>query len=213
MKKQPTYEDILSLFAKTDTKIEQLARAQAETDKQLKAQQVQRDQELKARREERDRELKAQFADTEKRIKALSENLGGIANSQGDVAEDFFANSLAANPKLGNIRFDRIDSNREGYSPSLARKVEFDLLAVNGNSIAVIETKYKASKQALLQLEQAVSCVRETLPEYKKYKVYGGLAALSFDKRLIEQAHKKGFFVLQRKGDAYLADTSQMKAF
>lgn len=146
-------------------------------------------------------------------IKAVHQEMGGISNSQSEVAEAYFFNSLTANPVIGDVRYDRVYGNRHVTSHSLGKVFEYDLLLVNGKSIAVIETKYKATKQALTQLERAVENVREAMPEYKDHAVYGGIASLSISAALVKQAHDKGFFVLKRKGDVFAVDAQGMRAF
>jgi hypothetical protein len=146
-------------------------------------------------------------------IKAVHQEMGGISNSQGEVAEAYFFNSLTANPVVGDVQYERVYGNRRVVSRSLGKVFEYDMLLVNGKSIAVIETKYKASKQALTQLTRAVENVREAMPEYKDHAVYGGIASLSISEALIKEAHEKGFFVLQRKGDVFAVDAQAMRAF
>jgi hypothetical protein len=52
---------------------------------------------------------------------------------------------------------------------------------------------------------------RELFPEYKDYKLYGGVAGFSVPDEVIEQAHERGLFVLQRKGDVVEADAEAMR--
>ncbi len=63
------------------------------------------------------------------------------------------------------------------------------------------------------QLERHMRRYRELFPEYKNYKLYGGVAGFSVPDDVIEQARERGLFVLQRKGDVVEADASSMRAF
>jgi hypothetical protein len=45
---------------------------------------------------------------TDKQLKNLSETVDGIGKSQGMMAEEFFYNSLEANPRVAGIAFDDI---------------------------------------------------------------------------------------------------------
>jgi hypothetical protein len=38
-------------------------------------------------------------------------------------------------------------------------------------------------------------------PEYKEYKIYGGIAALTYEKNVIEEAMDYGFFILSQNND------------
>ncbi len=154
----------------------------------------------------------------DKQIALTREEVYGVGHSQGLVAEDYFYNSLSETLKLGSIKFDRIERNRKVKKPAPLRdaaplKFECDILLVNGKTLAVIETKYKATKTGLTQLQRNIEGIRLAMPEFDKHTIYGGIAAFSIDDKLIDEAHKKGYFVLQRKGDSFVADTGAMKAF
>jgi hypothetical protein len=151
-------------------------------------------------------------------IKDTRSEVAGVGNSQGLVAEEYFFNSLADVLKLGSIKFDRIERNRNIKLPAAgqdakAQKYEYDIMMINGKALAVIETKYKATKEGLTQLQRNIDGVRLAMPEFNKHKIYGGIAAFSINDKLIDEAHKKGYFVLQRKGDSFVTDTQAMKAF
>ena len=83
----------------------------------------------------------AQMAKTDDKLNRLSELYGGVSSNQGSAAEEFFFNSLTANPEVGGIKFDRVTPN---VMPATKTKQgEFDIVLVNGNSVAVVEVKYK----------------------------------------------------------------------
>jgi len=42
---------------------------------------------------------------------------------------------------------------------------------------------------------------RTLFPEYKDYKIYGAIAALSYEKEVIEEALKYGFYILSPDND------------
>jgi len=42
---------------------------------------------------------------------------------------------------------------------------------------------------------------RTLFPEYKDYKLYGGVAALAFEKGVIEEAKQFGFFILTQNNE------------
>ncbi len=75
---------------------------------------------------------------TDKTLKRVTKLVGNISNNQGDIAEEFFYNSLASNPKLAGINYDYIDKNVTRQRKNL--RDEYDILLVNGKDIAIIET-------------------------------------------------------------------------
>jgi hypothetical protein len=163
-------------------------------------------------------EVRAALSALAKSQKETNAQLGGISKSQGDVAEEYFFNSLADTLRLGNIQFDRIERNRSikvaaKSTTSTSQKYEYDLMLVNGKTLAVIETKYKATSEWLIQLQRNIDGARIAMPEFKDYAIYGGIAAFSINEKLIEKAHEQGYFVLQRSGDTFIADTECMRAF
>ena len=53
----------------------------------------------------------AQLAETQRVMKELGRRMGSMASNQGDVAEEFFYNSLREKMELGGIAFDTIFGN------------------------------------------------------------------------------------------------------
>ena len=98
MDKLDTINDILEKLAisqaKTDSGIEKLKASQAETDAQLKAS----DERLT------------------KKLDKIGKLVGGIGNSQGDVAEEFFYNSIKAKPVLNQVDYDNTFATKRLFS-------------------------------------------------------------------------------------------------
>lgn len=126
-------------------RVDQIAIAQDRTDAQL----AKTDAQL-ARTDAQLAKTEALVAQTAAKVDRLGEMYGGVSNNQGDVAEEFYYNSLAANPVLGDVRFDFIQRNTERNRAGLVN--EFDLLLVNGRKVHVVEVKYKAHEKDLRRL-------------------------------------------------------------
>jgi hypothetical protein len=171
--------------AKSDQKMVELAAAQSETQIEVK--------------------------ETSRVMKELGRRMGAMASNQGDVAEEFFFNSLLDKPEIGGIRFDRVLKNIGGGKAG--KQAEFDVVLHNGSSMAIIEVKYKAHPNDLEQVRQHMQTYRELFPEYKDYKLYGGIAGFSIPEDVVEQAKQQGIFVLKRKGDVVEAEAAGMRAF
>ena len=180
-----TIEDVLALFEQTNTMLKENATAQAKNEIEI------------------DKLLKS--------IKGVHEEMGGISNSQGLVAEEFFYNTLLDKPQIGKLKFDQINMNMQGGKKS--DRFECDIAAINGESLALIEVKYNVHEDAIEQVESHLRRFRKFFPYYAKHKIYGGVAGFHIAKDVAELAHKKGFFVLKRKGEAFTASTADMKAF
>ena len=154
--------------------------------------------------------LDAAQALTDAKLQRVAEMLGGIASSQGAVAEEFFSNSLAAKPQIGNIVFDSVTPNL--MFKSKREHSEFDIVLTNGKSVALIEVKYKAHLNDLDQAQAKIDSYRKWRPEHRDFSIFAGLASFSVPPEVLEQAHERGIFVLQRKDDVLDVDAAQMRA-
>jgi len=125
--------------------------------------------------------------------------LGNIGKNQGDVAEEFFFQSLIKDNHLGKIRFDDVVKNMEKHRGKIQE--EYDLVMTNGDAIAVVEVKYKAHTQDLDKLDRKMKHFKQLFPIYKAFKQYGAIAAFHINDDAKEEALRRGYFVLQRSGD------------
>ncbi|GBU24207.1 hypothetical protein R83H12_00835 [Fibrobacteria bacterium R8-3-H12] len=166
----------------------------------------------------------AMFAETDRitqenarQIKALNEQIGGISNSNGDFAEEFFYNSLEKTMTFAGIHFDVI-SNHFGGKKTMPDKTEikaqFDIVLHNGNSLALIEAKYKANLKDLKEMiEKKIPNFRFLYPEYAKYKLYLGIGSLVLKDRIIQEAKKLGIGLMKQHGDAVEYKTDWVRAY
>ena len=90
-----------------------LAQSQQEFKEEQKAIQVaqQKTDEQMTRTDEQILSLLESQKKTDRKLEKVSELLGNIGSNQGDVAEEFFFNSLVDDPHLGGIHFDDISKN------------------------------------------------------------------------------------------------------
>ncbi len=183
---------VAGLAVKSDRLDAQLAASQAKSDQQMA-------------------DMKAEVAETSRVLKEVGRRMGAMASNQGDVAEEFFYNSLDANPVIGLMEFDTVTPNL--IMGSKQQHTEFDIVLVNGQSVALVEVKYKAHLFDLDQVQGKVDSYRRLRPEHKDYKIFAGLAGFSIPSDVVKTAHERGIFVLQRKGDVLEVDAQTMKAF
>jgi hypothetical protein len=179
-----------------------LAISQAKTDAQMAK--------TDAKLEKMFKESDAQMAKTDARIDKISKMVGAISNNQGDITEEYFINSLKDRLILGDIKFDFLVEN---FKAKKGKKIlaEYDILLVNGKSVAIIEVKNKVHPKDLDKLLAKIDSIRN-LPQYNGYEIYAGLAGFFVPDKVIEQAEKKGYFILQRKGDVVVTHTHNLKA-
>ncbi len=169
-----TDQELKDLVAQTFKGIQELRISQAETSEQMKK--------------------------TDEKLARMGIHLGNISNNQGDVAEEFFYNSLEDKKDLAGVHYDFIDKNWKNRMGQIAD--EFDIVMVNGKDIAIIEVKYKAHQSDLEKLlTKKFDNFQLLYPQYKDYTHHLGLASFHINDDLKEQALEAGVIVLQRKGD------------
>ncbi len=118
---------------------------------------------------------------------------------KGDIAEAFFFNSLLEDNHLGSLRFD--DITRGMFKHRGKIQEEYDLFLTHGDSIAIIEVKYKAHLQYVDKLQRKFDNFKRLFPIYKNYKLYGAMASFYFNEEVKHALLSNGFFVLERSGN------------
>ena len=146
------------------------------------------------------------------KIDRIATLVGNIANNQGDSAEEFFYRSLIDDPYLGKIHFDTIYRNLPANKNKL--EDEFDIVLVNKNSIAIVEVKQKAHPKLVNDmLTRKLPNFRTLFPYYKKLKLYGVIASMVSNKKLIEETKKAGLFFLTQQGNHIVLVNDKAKTF
>ncbi len=180
--KEYSIQDIWQMFAKTDKQM-------AETDKRLDKQFA-----------ETDKRLDKMFAETDKRFKELSKQLGGIGNSNGDFAEEFFFNGFDSTMQVNKITYDYIDRNKKRKIKNI--QCEYDIVLINTNNILVVEVKYKLNQEQVIKFyEKSLPRFKQLFHEYKDYTIMGAMASLSIDSRAKEVAEKNGILLFTQSGN------------
>jgi hypothetical protein len=141
-------------------------------------------------------------------IKRQDKQIGGLSRGQGEISEAFFFNSLKNKPVIGHLQFQQV--HRNVYFEKINQ--EYDLILVNGNSVALVEVKYRVHPEHLEQLKKQIELYKAQAPEYKNYTIYAGIAGLAIDPDLISQAQQEGYFVLEQKGQTLCSYTEQLRS-
>ena len=162
-----------------------------------------------AQTEEQMKKTDEQMKKTDEKLNRIAAMVGNISNNQGDIAEEYFVNSLEEYLKIGKINFDYVVPN---FMAKKGHKIlaEYDILLVNGESVAIVEVKYKAHINDLDKLPKKIEQLKN-LPQYKNYKVYAGIATFYATNELIKKAQELGYFILQRKGEVMVTHSDHLK--
>ena len=215
-----TWDDIKKMFAENARQAKE-DRRQAKEDRRLmkasdrklkeetalwKKEMKERDEKEKQEREERDKIM-------DERLKRLGEYIGGIAHSNGELAEEYFYNAFRRNMSFVNENFNNIRKNMSCDNGTLA--AEFDLVLFNGKSAALIEIKYNA-KPDNIEIDTLISRVevfRLLFPEYAHYNIYLGVAAMSFKKGFAWRLHRAGIATIRPVGNKMVVYDKGVKVF
>ena len=210
-----TYESVLSLIREmavsSDKRMEE---SRAEFDKRLEESRVEFDKRMKESDEKFDQKLEKSNAEHDKRMKNLDEMIGGMGNSNGMFAEEFFFNAIDnGDKKLFGEQFYECLSSSKRYNKDNRKKNEQDVLLVNDDSLALIEVKYKARKEDIQKIINRLPNFRTLFPEYKKHRIFLGLAAMSFDKGVEDESIKEGIAIIKQVGDTVVISDENLKTF
>ena len=187
----------------TDQELKDLIASLAVDSKNLHAAQMETRKQIEATSEQMKRNDKML---TEK-LNRMGITLGNVTINQGDVAEEFFFNSLANAPHLGSIYFDDIEKN--GHKRRGKTEEEYDLIMTNGDVVGIVEVKYKAHENDLDRLDRKMQNFKKLFPIYQNYKQYGAIASFHINDDAKEAALSRGYFVLQRSGDVVHTESGE----
>jgi len=199
---QITPQIIWELFKETDKQFKETDRKMQETDRKM--------QETDRQFKETDRKMQETiqlFADLEKEMvrsnkewQEIKKELGGIGNSAGEIAEDYFYSALSKNLRVGAMTFDQIERNRHRKKNNL--EAEYDIVLSDDHKVLIVEVKHKFKIYHLQDFyKEKIKRFKSLFPEYKNYKVYGAIAAMTYAKGVIDEAKKYGFLILTQDND------------
>ncbi len=190
----------------TDDELKALVGSLAVDSKELREAQKKTDEQLNRTDEQLQLTIE-QMKHTDEKLKSIGIQLGNMSKNQGDVAEEFFFNSLVKDNHLGPIHFDDITKGMQKHRGDI--QAEYDLVMTNGEAVGIIEVKYKAHKNDLDKLERKMRHFKKLFPIYNAYKLYGAIASFHINDDAKREALARGFFVLQRSGEVVHTDCSE----
>ena len=170
----------------------ELQQAQKKTDEQI--------MELKESQKKTDEQLNRtdeQLARTIRKLDDIGRQLGDLGLVQGEVAEELFYRNLESLFKKQRMMFRQIRRNvrRKGTG-------EFDIVAANGELVLVIEVKNKLAKRMVDEfINVKLRRFREAFPEYRGYRLLGGIGALVVKDDVGRYAEKAGLYVLTQTSE------------
>jgi len=147
-------------------------------------------------------------------VKHLSKEMGGLSDNVGFHAEQYFQEILAKKLSFGRIKYDRMIPNLTCWDKNGIPLIEFDIVLMNGKSVAIIETKSRIHPKFVKTfVEKKLPKFREFFPEFSKSKTYLGIASFSFSQKVLEEAQKYGIGIIRQVGDSVEIDANNLKVY
>ncbi len=82
------------------------------------------------------------------------------------------------------------------------KSFEFDIVAHDTTEIVIVEVKTTLRVKYVKAFLENRSQIKTLLPEYKDYRIMGGVAFLRAEERSEAMAEKQGLFVIRATGDS-----------
>jgi len=141
----------------------------------------------------------------------IGRQLGDLGLVQGEVAEDLF---------YRNVRYlfkEERDMIFADVKRNLKKKGggEYDIVAVNGDAVLVIEVKNKLQNRMVDNfVEKKLPKFKKIFSEYRGRRLFGGMGALVVKDAVSRYAEKAGLYVLTQtsEGGAALINRKNFRA-
>ena len=150
--------------------------------------------------EKTERQAKKTERQLEKTIRSLEKSNNRFNNRWGKFIENLISGDLVALLLECDIKVDRLQP-RMVYPPVDGRRGgEFDLVAVNGKEVVIVEVKSTLEKVDIDEFMEKIKIFRKGMHEFKDKVIYGAVAYLDVIKRADEYADSQGLFVIKACG-------------
>ena len=167
-------------------------------DKRLKESSEDFDERLKKQEEEN----RTWAREWKKQMKQMSSNIGGIGDSNGHFAEEFFFKGLNSTMSLGHHKFHDIERDLRRHSTKKNLQGQYDIVLTNTDTIVVVEVKYKLSEKYVRRFyDKGLKNFKQLFPFFSNYKLYGAVASMSDPGEASKLAKEYGLFVLGQSGN------------
>ena len=180
----------------TDRKMQETTEQMKETDRKM--------QETTEQMKDTDRKMQ----DTDRKVKKLNELFTG---QWGKLMEALVRGDLV---RLLNER----DIEVNGLAKETTRKFEgkeyeFDIIAINGDAIVVVEVKTTLELKDVEHFMKKLEIFKQVFLEYRDKDIYGAVAYLKQNQGSGGNAEKKGLYVIEAVGSsARITNRDEFKA-
>ena len=177
-----SFEKVWLMFQETDKKFKETDEKFKETDKKF---------------QETDRLLSEKFKETDKKLNKL-ERL--FTSQWGKLVESLVEGDILTLLNQRGIKVTDTLKRRAGLRDGV--NYEFDIIAINGTEIVIVEVKTTLRSEDIRQFLDKLKQAKKWMPEYSDKKVFGAVAFISEDAGTATMAEKNGLFVIRATGDS-----------
>ncbi len=192
----PTPDEIWAILREVSASLDKTAAAQKKGRQEM-AEFRARQKEIAARQDADHEKLMQEIKETSKQIKKTD----ALFNTQwGRLMESLVDGDLVP---LLNQRGIPVD-----YTVTNAKKrgrddnYEYDIIAVNGKEIVVVEVKTTLRVQDVKDFLESLGKVATRMPRFKDNTIYGAMAWLRVDSEADVYAERQGLFVIRATGSS-----------
>ena len=173
-----TDRQMKTLSAETDRKFKETAEQLQKTDRQL--------QETAEQLQKTDRQLR-------KTDRLFNSQWGKLVESlvEGDLVKLLKEKGVAVKRTLKNMKREHGE-----------RQFEFDIIAINGPEIVVVEVKTTLTVRDVDYFMKKLQNFTDFAPEYQGKKIYGAVAYIKADQSSHINAERRGLFVIRAVGSS-----------
>jgi Holliday junction resolvase-like predicted endonuclease len=150
------------------------------------------------------KETDKMFKETDKMFKETDKKLNKLENlftgQWGKLIESLVSGDLINLLAQRGIQVQRLNErSRFRYNNT---EGEFDIIAVNGNEVVIVEVKTTLRTEDVKHFLENLKLFREIFHEYKDKKVYGAIAYLKAESRSDLYSQRHGLFAIRATGNS-----------
>jgi len=155
-------------------------------------------QETERLMKEQSREADKRFQKTERIVRDVSKNIGGLNNTVGEVAEEYFRGAFSKLGELSGVKVKAVDSLQRTIGKVTG---QFDIVVFGNTANILVEVKHKLREQDVIRFSKRIfPAFKRLYPEHCKVKLFGAVAGMTIDDDALTQALDLGLLVFTQSG-------------
>ncbi|MDR3170974.1 MAG: hypothetical protein LBU17_05005 [Treponema sp.] len=153
--------------------------------------------------QELSKETDKKFQETAQQIKDLNQQMGGLHNSFGDLAEHLVAPGIAEKFNALGYHFDSIAPGGKKILDEQGKLLaQIDLLLENREYSVAVEVKSRPKEDDIMKHIKRLETLRQYMDKHHDSRIIrGALAGAVFPENVKEAAIEAGLYVIVQSGD------------